>query len=298
MFQGSIVALITPMDDRGAIDFDALQRLVDWHLEAGTDGIVVAGTTGESASLEGDEFERLLTAVLERAAGRVPVLAGTGGAATAKAVKQTKLAESLGATGALVVTPYYVRPTQAGMDAHYRAIADATALPLVLYNVPSRTGVDLLPATVEGLAGLENVVAIKEAKADMDRVAELVERCGDRMVVLSGDDPSCREAMRRGARGVISVAANAAPGAMHRLCAAAISGDDAEADRLDAELAPLYEAMALETNPIPAKWSVHLLGRCGPGIRLPLQPLAEQHRPALERVLAGLAPLERTGTEC
>lgn len=297
MFQGSIVALITPMDDRGAIDFDALQRLVDWHLEAGTDGIVVAGTTGESATLEGDEFERLLAAVLERVDGRIPVLAGTGGAATAKTVKQTRLAETLGASGALVVTPYYVRPTQAGLEAHYRAIASATSLPLVLYNVPSRTGVDLLPGTVAALADLENVVAIKEAKSDMDRVAELVERCGQRMTVLSGDDPSCREAMRRGARGVISVAANVAPDRMHSVCAAAISGADAEADRLDEELKPLYEAMALETNPIPAKWSVHLLGRCGPGIRLPLQPLAEQYRPALERVLAGLAPTERTGTE-
>lgn len=295
MFQGSIVALITPMDSGGDLDLPRLPGLLDWLIDQGSSGIVAAGTTGESATLEGDEFERLLEAVIGVVDGRVPVLAGTGSASTARCVAQTRQAERLGADGALVVTPYYNRPTQAGLRAHYEAVARATDLPLVLYNVPGRTAVDLLPDTVAELSKLEQVVAFKEAVPGLGRAREVLERCGDRLALLSGDDGSCGEVMLAGARGVISVAANVAPGPMAALCAAAFNGDRDGVRARDATLRPLFEQLSVETNPIPVKWGAYEQGHVGPGIRLPLLPLSERHRPALRACLESLG--QWPGTE-
>jgi len=288
MFQGSLTALLTPMDAEGRVELERIPALLDHLLDGGTSGVVVAGTTGESATLAPREQETLLKTVVECVAGRVPVLAGTGSADTAEAVTRTRLAAGWGADAALVVTPYYNRPTQAGLEAHYRAVAGAVDRPVVLYNVPSRTAVDLLPETVARLAAVDNIVAIKEAVPGAARARDLLERCGDRLVLLSGDDPTCAEVMLAGARGVISVAANLAPAAMAGLCEAALAGDSGRtADRREA-LEPLFRQLAVETNPIPVKWGAYELGLAGPGIRLPLVPLSEQHRPALRACLESL----------
>lgn len=295
MFQGNIVALITPMDADGRLAPDRLPGLLDYLLEGGVNGIVAAGTTGESATLEPAEFETLLEAVISHVDGRVPVLAGTGSASTTHAVAQTRRAADLGADAALVVTPYYNRPTQPGLRAHYEAVAEASELPIVLYNVPSRTAVDLQPATVAALAAHPGIVAVKEAVPGPERVRALVEACGDEFTVLSGDDDSCAEAMLAGARGVISVVSNLAPALLGSVCRHALAGDGEGARAAHDRLRPLLEQMSVETNPIPVKWGAYELGLVGPGIRLPLVPLTEQHRPALRACLErlGLTP----GTE-
>ncbi len=291
MFQGSIVALVTPMDEAGELDLEALRSLISWHLEQGSDALVVAGTTGEGATLTDDEFGQLVAAAVEQVAGRVPVVAGTGCVDTARVIHLTRMASAAGAEAALVVTPYYVRPMQSGLEAHYRAVAEASDIPLVLYNVPSRTAVDLLPDTVARLAGHENIVAIKEASGDMQRIDELLERCGHRMTVLSGDDPSCLQAMTRGARGVVSVAANVVPARFHAMCADALGGQAARAAEVNAELGALYRILAVESNPIPVKWAVSEMGRIGPAIRLPLLPFAETHRKVARDCLRELGVL-------
>ena len=288
MFHGSIVALVTPMDDHGQIDLDALRRLVDFHLSSGTNGIVVAGTTGEAATLSESEFDSLLSHVVRQVDSRIPVLAGTGGADTARAVTRTQLAAELGADAALVVTPYYNRPMQSGLLAHYHRLADATTIPLVIYNVPTRTSVDILPQTVVALAQRDEIVAIKEAVPNMDRVSTLVELCGESLIVLSGDDPSCLNAMRHGAQGVVSVAANVVPGEFHDLCEHAQNENWQAAVEIDDSLRHLYGILALETNPIPVKWALYKMALCGQGIRLPLLPLDKEHREALERGLQEL----------
>jgi 4-hydroxy-tetrahydrodipicolinate synthase len=288
MFTGSIVALVTPFTDEGGVDYAALDGLVDFHLEQGSDALVVAGTTGESATLSRTEFRELLVAVVRRVNGAVPVLAGTGSTATATAVEQTRLAAELGADAALVVTPYYNRPTQAGLAAHFTAIADASAIPVVLYNVPSRTAVDLLPVTVERLAPHPRIVGIKEAVRDPGRIDELLQRCGASFTVLSGDDPSCLAALKCGARGVVSVAANVAPALMHQLCTTALAGDWAAAEELDQRLQPLFGMLAVETNPIPVKWALFEMKRVGPQIRLPLTQLDEAQRRPLRQCLETL----------
>jgi len=291
MFTGSIVALVTPFTDEGGVDYAALDGLVDFHLEQGSDGLVVAGTTGESATLTRQEFSDLLQAVVRRVGGAVPVLAGTGSAATAVAVEQSRRAAELGADGVLVVTPYYNRPTQAGLEAHFTAVADAIDIPVVLYNVPSRTAVDLLPQTVARLAAHPRIVGLKEAKREPGRVQELLALCAGGFTVLSGDDPACLSAMQSGARGVVSVAANVAPALMHELCSLAAAGDWAAAQGLDDRLQPLFEALALETNPIPVKWALFEMHRVGPQIRLPLTPLDEALRGPLRRCLETLGML-------
>jgi 4-hydroxy-tetrahydrodipicolinate synthase len=288
MFSGSIVALVTPFTDDGVVDYTALRGLLEFHLGAGTDGLVIAGTTGESATLGAVEFGELVGAVVRQVGGAVPVLAGTGSASTARAVERTVLAGELGADGALVVTPYYNRPTQAGLEAHFKAVASASGIPLVLYNVPSRTAVDLLPATVEKLAAHPRIVGIKEAVTDPHRVEELRARCSREFVLLSGDDPSCLQAMRSGAEGVVSVAANVVPGLMHELCVAAAEQEWEAAEGIDGRLRPLFEALFVESNPIPVKWALFELGRVGQGIRLPLTALAETHRAPLRRCLEAL----------
>lgn len=292
MFSGSIVALVTPFTEAGAVDHAAVDGLVDFHLEQGTDGLVVAGTTGESAALTRTEWRDLLEAVVRRVDGAIPVLAGTGSAATATAVEQTRLAGETGADAALVVTPYYVRPPQAGLEGHFHAIAEASAIPIMLYNVPSRTAVDLLPETVERLSAHPRIVGIKEAKWDPQRIRELIRRCGPAFSVLSGDDPSCLRAMECGAAGVISVAANVAPANMHELVRLATAQDWDAARRLDQRLQPLFGMLALETNPIPVKWALFEMNRVGPQIRLPLTPLDAANRAPLRQCLETLGLIE------
>lgn len=295
MLQGSIVALITPMDSQGRIEFQRLPALLDFHLGRGSAGIVVAGTTGESATLEPAEADRLLEQVVRHVDGRVPVLAGTGVTATAATVARTRRAGELGADAALVVTPAYYRPTQRGLLAHYRAVADASNVPVVLYNVPGRTAVDLLPETSAALAGHSRIVGLKEAVPGADRIRALRALCGPDFLLLSGDDDTAGEAMLAGADGVISVAANLAPALMARLADRARAGDEAGVQALQTQLVPLFEQMSVETNPIPVKWGAYEMGLAGPGIRLPLQPLTEQLRPALAAALEAL-DLE-SGTE-
>jgi 4-hydroxy-tetrahydrodipicolinate synthase len=286
MFSGSIAALVTPMTDAGQVDRDAWVRLLDWHGEAGTRAVVVAGTTGESATLTAEEFSWLLSSAVERLSGRLGILAGTGLPCTARSVERTRLAASLGADAALVVTPSYNRPSQRGLEAHFLALADASPIPVVLYNVPSRTAVDLLPETSLRLAEHDNIVAIKEAVGDADRTATLI---GGGMCVLSGDDPTCCERMLEGASGVISVAANVIPAQFARLCQLALSGDAMGARAQNARFEALYRFLSVESNPVPVKWLLTRMGRIGAGIRLPLVALDRRFQAQGEAVLSELA---------
>ncbi|MDT8320583.1 MAG: 4-hydroxy-tetrahydrodipicolinate synthase [Xanthomonadales bacterium] len=292
MFHGSIPALVTPFTERGEIDFDAVRRLVNFHLQNGSDGLVVAGTTGESPVLTLEEFARLLDCVVEQAAGRIPVLAGTGSASTARAIEQTRLAAAHGAAAALMVTPYYNRPPQRGLQAHYLSIAGETDLPILLYNVPGRTGVDLQPATVARLAEHPGIIGIKEAVPETARVDELLRCCGTDFIVLSGDDQSCLAAMKHGARGVISVAANVAPDRMSRLCAAAARADWVAAEALENALRELFGILMIESNPIPVKWLLFEMKLIGPALRLPLTQLDTPFRNQARDCLSALGLTE------
>lgn len=288
-----MTALVTPFDEAGGIDFAALESLVARQLEGGTTALVIAGTTGESACFRPGEFERLIETVTGQIAGQVPVVAGTGSASTDRAVEQTRVAAKLGADAVLVVTPYYVRPTQPGLIAHFRAVADSTDLPVVLYNVPSRTAVDMLPETVAELSGHDRIVAVKEAVGKMDRVDALHSLCADGFAVLSGDDPTCLEAMRHGASGVISVASNVVPELFSDMLAAAAGGEWERAASLDARLRELFESLGVETNPIPVKWALQEMGLCSGIPRLPLVSLSQQHRAKMRDALAALRVLRR-----
>lgn len=278
MLQGSMVALVTPMDADGSVDYEALARLVEFHIANGTDAIVAVGTTGESATLDHRENSEVIRRVIEFVAGRVPVIAGTGANSTREALHLTEAAAADGADACLLVVPYYNKPTQEGLYQHFRTVAERIDIPVILYNVPGRTGCDMLPDTVDRLADIPNIVGIKEA-SNLERTRELIRRCGERITILSGEDPIAMASILAGAKGVISVTANVAPRAMHDMCVAALAGDRAEAERLDARLRPLHKALFLESNPIPVKWAVQQLGLIGPGIRLPLTPLAEPYRP-------------------
>jgi 4-hydroxy-tetrahydrodipicolinate synthase len=288
MFAGSITALVTPFNEADEIDFGALSTLVARQLDGGTAGLVIAGTTGEAPSLRGSEFERLLDNVVGQVAGQVPVIAGTGSASTDRTVEHTRLAAQIGADAVLVVTPYYVRPTQPGLMAHFRAVADASELPVILYNVPSRTSVDMQPETIAELAGHERIVGLKEAVGRMERVDALRALCGASFTLLSGDDSTCLEAMRHGARGVISVASNLVPGPFHQLCAAAARADWTAAGAVETGLRRLFDLLAVETNPIPVKWALQEMSLCSARLRLPLVALSERHRPALRDALESL----------
>lgn len=285
MFHGSIVALVTPFSERGEPDLAALEKLIDFHLEAGTNALVIAGTTGESATLEKTEFRSLIASAVRLAGGRIPVIAGTGSASTRHAIDQSQQAESLGADAVLVVTPYYNRPTQAGLAAHYEAVADAISIPLIMYNVPSRTSVDLLPETAAELARHDGIVGFKEAVGDMERIEKLTRNCPQDFAILSGDDPTCLDAMKLGANGVVSVAANVAAERMQRMCRSALDGDWDAAASIDVSLRELYRVLALETNPIPVKWAVYKMGLVGPAIRLPMTALDDSHRKAVSDCL-------------
>lgn len=290
---GSITALATPFTVAGGLDLDAWRRLLGQQLEAGTGAVVVAGSTGEAAALLESEYDLLLRTAVEAVAGRIPVLAGTGQPNTARTIAQTRRAGSLGADAALVVTPPYVRPTQAGLAAHYRAVADDGALPLVLYNVPPRTGCDLLPETVAELAGHPRIIGIKEARGEPERMQALVALADEHFAVLSGDDPTAARAMLAGADGVVSVVSNVVPGAMRRLCRLARAGKRGQAEALDARLRPVYAFAGIEPNPIPIK---ALLARSGigHGLRLPLTTLSGVHDGQAGRILALAGEIEQT----
>ncbi|MEJ2059770.1 MAG: 4-hydroxy-tetrahydrodipicolinate synthase [Gammaproteobacteria bacterium] len=281
MFHGSLVALVTPMDEEGGVDDAALANLIEFHVSNGTDAIVAVGTTGESATLDFDEHCRVIQRVVELAAGRIPVIAGTGSNSTAEAIELTRCAMQGGADAALLVTPYYNKPTQEGLYRHFRAVAEAVPIPQILYNVPGRTAVDMRNETVERLADISNVVGIKDATGDLERGRDLIERVRGRMDVYSGDDATAMELILAGGKGDVSVTANVVPAEMHAVCEAALRGDRAEAERLNTRIAELHSKLFIESNPIPVKWALHEMGLIGPGIRLPLTPLSENARPAL-----------------
>ena len=281
MFQGSMVALVTPMHRDGSIDMDALDRLLDWHLAAGTDAIVAVGTTGESATLDFEEHCAVISHVVERIGGRIPVIAGTGANATREAIHLTQCAKDAGADACLLVTPYYNKPTQQGLFLHYQAVAEAVDVPQILYNVPGRTAVDLLPETVERLAVVPNIIGLKEALGRPERTRELVERVGGQLELYSGDDATALDFLIAGGQGVISVTANVAPAAMHQMCMAALAGDLDEARGINARLDGLHHALFHEANPIPVKWAVARMGLMPDGIRLPLTPLSEPFHAAV-----------------
>lgn len=269
-----MVALATPMHEDGALDVPALHKLIDFHLANGTEAIVPAGTTGESATLDMDEHCRIIALTVARVAGRIPVIAGTGANSTTEAIELTECARKAGAAAGLSVTPYYNKPTQEGLYRHYKKIAEAVALPLVLYNVPGRTAVDMLPATVARLARVPNVVGIKEATGEVARGVEILKTCGDGFEVYSGDDATAVELMLAGGHGVISVTANVVPRLMQDLCAAARAKDAARARTINEKLMGLHKQLFIESNPIPVKWALAQMGLIAPGIRLPLTPLS------------------------
>ena len=291
MFQGSMVALVTPMHKDGSIDIDALDRLLDWHLSAGTDAIVAVGTTGESATLDFEEHCSVIRQVVKRIAGRIPVIAGTGANATREAIHLTQCAKDAGADACLLVTPYYNKPTQHGLFLHYQAVAEAVSIPQILYNVPGRTAVDLLPETVEKLALVPNIVGLKEATGTPERTRELMERVGGRLELYSGDDATALDFLLAGGQGVISVTANVAPAAMHEMCAAALERDTVRAREINGRLNGLHHALFHESNPIPVKWAVARMGLMLDGIRLPLTPLSEPFQAAVLSAMqqAGIA---------
>jgi len=275
MFRGSIVALITPMREDGQIDEGSLRRLVDFHVEGGTSAIVAAGTTGESATLDEGEHCALIHSTVEFAAGRVPVIAGTGSNSTTEAIALTNCAKQAGAAAALLVTPYYNKPTQEGLYLHFKAIAEAVEIPQILYNVPSRTACDLLPETAARLSWIPNVVGLKEATGELARLVRLKSLCAEGFNLLSGDDASACEFILQGGHGDISVTANVAPRLMQQMCAVALSGRRDEALAINARLDPLHRSLFVQSSPIPVKWAVAEMGLSSRGIRLPLTWLAE-----------------------
>lgn len=285
MFHGSMVALVTPMREDGVVDQDSLEALIEWHIAEGSDAIVAIGTTGESATIDEREHCALLKRVVEIAGGRVPIIAGTGANSTREAIDLTRCGMEAGADACLLVTPYYNKPTQEGLYQHYRLIAETVPVPQILYNVPGRTACDLLPATVDRLASISNIVGIKDATGDLSRGRELLDLCAGRLDVYSGDDASAMELILMGARGDISVTANVVPRAMHDMCAAALAGDRTLAESLDQPLRGLHSDLFIESSPIPVKWALHEMGRIPPGLRLPMTPLSPACQP---QVLAAM----------
>lgn len=291
LFSGSIVALVTPMDNHGIVDFKVLEKLVEFHVNAGTDAIVSVGTTGESATLSIEENVKVIEKTVEFAKGRIPVIAGTGANATSEAIVMTKLLRDSGVAGCLSVVPYYNKPTQEGMYQHFKAIAECTDLPQILYNVPGRTGSDMKPETVARLAKIKNIVGIKEATGDISRVTEIKKLAGDDFIVLSGDDATGLEAMKLGAEGVISVTNNLAAKDMAQMCHLVRAGKIAEAEEINQRLMALHHDLFVESNPIPVKWAAYRLGLIkSPFLRLPLTELSEAGQTKVEAALkaAGL----------
>ena len=282
---GSIVAIVTPMHEDGSLDLPGMRRLVDFHVQEGTDAICVVGTTGESPTVNVDEHHELIRLVVKQVAGRVPVIAGTGANSTAEAIEMTQFAKEAGADAALSVVPYYNKPTQEGLYRHFRAIAEAVDIPVILYNVPGRTVADMSNETTLRLAEIPNVVGIKDATGNIDRIGELIARAPQGFAVYSGDDASACAAILMGGQGDISVVANVAPRLMHELCAAALAGDLPKARQLNFRLLGLHRQLFCEANPIPVKWACQQLGLIEDGIRLPLTPLSPEYH---ERVRAAM----------
>ena len=288
--QGSIVAIVTPMFEDGSVDWKSLEKLVEWHIQQGTHSIVAVGTTGEASTLSMEEHTQVIKEVIRVANKRIPIIAGTGANSTREAIELTKAAKELGADAALLVTPYYNKPTQEGLYQHYKAIAEAVDIPQILYNVPGRTGVDMQNETVIRLADVKNIVGIKDATGDVPRGQALIEGLNNKIAVYSGDDETAWELILLGAKGNISVTANVAPKQMSEICEAALAGDKAKAQSLNQQIANLHNILFCESNPIPVKWALHEMGLIGTGIRLPLTPLAEKYRAPLREafVAAGI----------
>lgn len=285
MFQGSMVALVTPMQSDDSVDDNALAQLIEFHVKNGTDAIVAVGTTGESATLNEHEHCTLVKRIVELAAGRVPVIAGTGANSTAEAITLTTCAKDAGADACLLVTPYYNKPTQEGLYLHYKAVAEAVDIPQILYNVPGRTAVDMLPETVERLAKIPNIAGIKEATGDISRVTDIISRCGADFDVYSGDDATAMEAILSGAKGDISVTANLAPAEMHGMCIAALNGEREKASAINKNLMGLHTNLFLEANPIPVKWALFEMGLIPDGIRLPMTVFSKQYHETLRQAM-------------
>lgn len=292
---GSIVALVTPMFEDGQIDWDSLTQLVEWHIAEGTHSIVAVGTTGEASTLSMDEHIAVVARIIQVANKRIPIVAGTGANSTTEAIELTAEAHRLGADAALLVTPYYNKPTQEGLYQHYKKIAESVAIPQILYNVPGRTGVDLQNETVWRLAAIDNIVGVKDATGHIPRGLQLLGGLkGHDLVVYSGDDASAWDLISGGARGNISVTANVAPRLMSQVCEAALQGDRARAEQINQSIAGLHDMLFCESNPIPVKWALHQMAKIGTGIRLPLTPLAKEYREPLQAALAAAGVLSVT----
>jgi 4-hydroxy-tetrahydrodipicolinate synthase len=289
MLQGSLVAIVTPMHQDGSLDLNALRALIDFHVEQGTDGIVIVGTTGESPTVNFDEHCLLIKTAVEQSAGRIPVIAGTGANSTTEAIELTSAAKRLGVDACLLVAPYYNKPSQEGLYQHFRAVAEAVAIPQILYNVPGRTGCDIVNDTVLRLVQLPNIVGIKDATGNIERGTDLLLRAPADFAVYSGDDATAMSLMLLGGRGVISVTANVAPKLMHEMCVAAMAGDAKTARSINAKLFGLHQKLFVEANPIPVKWVLEQMQLIGPGIRLPLTPLAQQHHETLRNAMHAAA---------
>ena len=283
--QGSIVAIVTPMFEDGGVDWKSLEKLVEWHIQQGTHSIVAVGTTGEASTLSMEEHIKVIQEVIRVANKRIPIIAGTGANSTREAIELTQAAKDVGADAALLVTPYYNKPTQEGLYQHYKAIAEAVEIPQILYNVPGRTGVDMQNETVIRLADVKNIVGIKDATGDIPRGKALINGLNGKIAVYSGDDATAWELILLGAKGNISVTANVAPKQMSEVCEAALAGEQAKAQDLNQQIANLHNILLCESNPIPVKWALHEMGYIGTGIRLPLTPLAEQYREPLRNGL-------------
>jgi len=285
MITGSLVAIVTPMKQDGALDLARFRQLIDWHVAEGTDGIVVVGTTGESPTVNFDEHKELIRLAVQHSRGRIPIIAGTGGNSTAEAIELTESAKKNGATACLSVVPYYNKPTQEGLYLHFSKIAETVDLPMILYNVPGRTVADLQTDTVLRLAQVPGIIGIKEASANIERNTDLVRRAPRNFAIYSGDDATCLALILMGGHGVISVTANVAPKLMHQMCAAALVGDVKKARELNFKLFPLHQKLFVEANPIPVKWAMAEMGLIEPGLRLPLSPLAERFHDTVREAL-------------
>jgi 4-hydroxy-tetrahydrodipicolinate synthase len=291
MITGSLVAIVTPMKQDGALDLARFRQLIDWHVAEGTDGIVVVGTTGESPTVNFDEHKELIRLAVQHSRGRIPIIAGTGGNSTAEAIELTDSAKKNGATACLSVVPYYNKPTQEGLVLHFTKIAETVDLPMILYNVPGRTVADLQTDTVLRLAQVPGIIGIKEASANIERNTDLIRRAPRNFAIYSGDDATCLALILMGGHGVISVTANVAPKLMHQMCAAALVGDVKKARELNFKLFPLHQKLFVEANPIPVKWALAEMGMIEPGMRLPMSPLSEKLHQTVREALheAGIA---------
>ncbi|HTT75964.1 MAG TPA: 4-hydroxy-tetrahydrodipicolinate synthase [Candidatus Binataceae bacterium] len=287
MFSGALSALITPFRD-GHVDEKALRDLIEWQIQAGVDGLVPCGSTGESATLSHDEHERVIEIAVRQARRRVPVVAGTGSNATAEAIRLTAHAREVGADGALMISPYYNKPTQEGIYQHYKAVAEAVDIPIVVYNIPGRTGSNIAPETFARLAEIKQIVAVKEASGVMDQTSDILRLCGDRLAILSGDDSLTLPIMALGGKGVIATIGNVMPREIHELAAAGLAGDFAHARQIHYRMLPLMRALFLETNPIPVKQACAFMGRCKNEVRLPLVPMTQAPAERMHAVMKDL----------